>query len=819
MSRHSSIRVGSSFFAVAAFLFSAGIARAEDLPRVTGAEVQPLLAQASRLNEALAFLGSGLLPEDVERIKKLRDAPMREEVAESLQKILDPYCLAMVRINPEARVSVLRGPARAVLMRGGWKSFLIKVHNEAGISPELGVESPNALPLLHRSTGAKRTGPENLISPGEVANRFLELALYGRAPLLRNLSGVKLEYAVLQVYSRDEGKREAKIGFHVGAGTQDVGFRNAVDILFDCQPSVKVVFRVKDHDGSPAMASFTITDGIERIVDDPVMNPFPPDYRLALALRQPWDMMQGPERARVPVAPMLGKRLIGVYPLPSRRVATDEYPDFFFHAQVYRSDGEHVYLPPGSYDVQFTRGPEYLSQTMRITIPSGVKSYEVPFTLKRWTNLAGLGWYSADHHVHAAGCSHYESPQEGVDPQHMWRQALGEDLNVACVLAWGPSWYHQKQFFEGKPNALSTRKNLMRYDVEVSGFPSSHAGHVVLLRLKEDDYPETTKVEEWPSWTLPVLQWARSQGGAVGYAHSGSGLAPLEPTDKLPNYVVPQMNGIGANEYIVTVAHGAVDFYSAGDTPPLFELNMWYHTLNAGFRTRLSGETDFPCIFDDRVGMGRSYAKLEGALDFDRYVQRIVEGRSYVSEGRSHIIDFTVNGLELGARQSQLDLDRPQSVKIKAKVAAYLPEEQDALGAAIAARPQNQPPFWDLERARIGKTRKVPVELVVNGEAVARTEVVAGGAWSDVEFEHRIDRSSWIALRILPSSHTNPVFALVGGKPIRASKASAEWCRKAVDRCWTMKEPRIRTEEKRHAEAAYNQARQIYDRIIQESEP
>ena len=53
----------------------------------------------------------------------------------------------------------------------------------------------------------------------------------------------------------------------------------------------------------------------------------------------------------------------------------------------------------------------------------------------------------------------------------------------------------------------------MRNDVEVSGFPSSHAGHVVLLRLKEDDYPGTSVIEDWPSWTLPVLKWAKSQGG------------------------------------------------------------------------------------------------------------------------------------------------------------------------------------------------------------------------------------------------------------------------------------------------------------------
>ena len=89
----------------------------------------------------------------------------------------------------------------------------------------------------------------------------------------------------------------------------------------------------------------------------------------------------------------------------------------------------------------------------------------------------------------------------------------------------------------------------MRYDVEVSGFPSSHAGHVCLLRLQEDDYPGTTKIEEWPSWTLPVLKWARGQGGAVGYAHSGWGLEPTEPTAALPNYVQPKYDGIGIHRH------------------------------------------------------------------------------------------------------------------------------------------------------------------------------------------------------------------------------------------------------------------------------
>ena len=111
--------------------------------------------------------------------------------------------------------------------------------------------------------------------------------------------------------------------------------------------------------------------------------------------------------------------------------------------------------------------------------------------------MADHRWFSGDHHIHAAGCSHYETPTEGVTPEDMMRHILGEDLNVGCVLSWGPCWYHQKTFFEGDLHDLSQNDYLMRYDVEVSGFPSAHAGHLCLLNLKEDDfvYPKKTEFE------------------------------------------------------------------------------------------------------------------------------------------------------------------------------------------------------------------------------------------------------------------------------------------------------------------------------------
>jgi hypothetical protein len=211
------------------------------------------------------------------------------------------------------------------------------------------------------------------------------------------------------------------------------------------------------------------------------------------------------------------------------------------------------------------------------------------------------------------------------------------------------------------------------------------------------------------------------------------------------------------------------------DTPAPWELNIWYHTLNSGMRASISGETDFPCIYDERVGMGRSYAKLD-ALTFDDFAQKIKDGQNYVSDGKSHIVDFRVEDAAPGNNRSELRLDAGKTVRVSAKVAAYLPEVQDEVGKYIAGRAATEQPYWDIERARVGESRNVNVELIVNGYPVALKTIEANGDFVSVEFEHEVQFSSWFALRIYQTSHTNPVFVIVDGKPVRASKRSAEWC-------------------------------------------
>jgi hypothetical protein len=149
-----------------------------------------------------------------------------------------------------------------------------------------------------------------------------------------------------------------------------------------------------------------------------------------------------------------------------------------------------------------------------------------------------------------------------------------------------------------------------------------------------------------------------------------------------------------------------------------------------------------------------------------------------------------------------------------ARVAAFLEERPDE---SVRKLSYDQKPYWNVERARIGDSRRVPVELIVNGQAVERKEIEADGKLRDVSFNFAIRQSSWVAVRILPSSHTNPVWITVDNKPVRASRRSAQWLREAVDVCFRQKVNRVRLTERGEMIRAYDHARAAYDRLAAES--
>lgn len=764
------------------------LCRAFELPEAQ-VQPQPYFAAVNRAVEALSSVGAPIGIEDAEQISKL--ALQNDDAAvDAAEKILDRYTLARVVTESDGFGDVTAGGAGKVLIEQGWKPFLVRVSNKTGAQSRLTVESASSL-TLYSSTAAERTGiPDTVNMAPYFEQAWLKSEMYEAPPLGSALSGSPIEYRVVQLYSRNRGKHETVLNAYttsLGWAAKEFPGRGA-SMTFQCLPSYDVVLNVLDDDGIGCMASLIIKDGRGR-----------------------------------------------VYPLQGMRLA----PDMFFHPQIYRADGETVRLPDGEYTVESKRGPEYLTDIQRVAIGEGQRRIQIQ--LKRWIDPAKWGWYSGDTHIHAGGCLHYEHPTEGVSPETMIRYVRGEGLSIGDVLSWGPSWYYQKQFFSGRAispaaslehpdlqaaihaslrpkSTPEDSESMLRYDVEVSGFPSSVNGHLVLLRLHEQDYPGTKLIQDWPSWNLPILKWAHAQGAVTGYAHCGNGM--VVDTTELPNYEIPPMDGIGTQEAIVDVTHGVCDFLSGCDTHPAAELNAWYHMLNCGFRLGMIGETDYPCITGERVGVGRSYVRLDrrptNNAGYEAWIHGLKEGHLYFGDGRSHFLEFKVNGRS--STDGDVELSEPGNIHIEALVAARLDPARDSHLEKYLASPIHViSPAWHLERARIGTTRDVPLELIVNGVAADRLNIPADGPPRAVSFKTNLARSSWVCLRILPSAHTHPMVVSVAKRPIRTSKRSAEWCRACVDKLWEVKSPFIRESERPAALEAYNHARKTYDTIIEES--
>ena len=462
-----------------------------------------------------------------------------------IQEVLDRHVLANVHINPESRVRVEQGSARPDLVQGGTRVFLVKVLNEAGVTAPLVVESPNTGRVYVPSRNSPE--PRQELTDAHVRERWAEISVYNKAPMRPRLSGLGIEYVILQVYSRDVGQRSALMGFSVGQGSQDIGFRNDIDVLFTAGPRIPCGSEVRDELGAPTTAGFLIgTSSIASIRTS----------------RSAWPRTSSSSRRST-----AGRR-------------GDSSAGWLLH--------HHRVARAGVSCRRRRRG--------RVAGPQ-----ELSFALERWIDPSRDGWYSGDHHIHSAGCSHYENPTEGVTPEDMWPQINGEALNLASVLIWGPSVLPSEAVLH-RPGSRALHAEpadaVRRRDL---GFPSSHAGHLVLLGLKDQDYPGAKRLEDWPSWDLPILRWAKAQGAVVGFAHSGWG---LEVKSRRP----AQLRGAGLRRHRRQRVHrgrhasGRGGLHFRRGHAVVWELNIWYHTLNVGFRTRISGETDFPCITDDRVG-------------------------------------------------------------------------------------------------------------------------------------------------------------------------------------------------------------------------
>ena len=393
-------------------------------------------------------------------------------------------------------------------------------------------------------------------------------------------------------------------------------------------------------------------------------------------------------------------------------------------------------LPPGTYDIEVSRGPEYRVVTRAIEIAAGANP-PVRVALGLLDDLQARGWFSGDLHVHMNYGGAYRN-----DPTRMALQARAEDLHVVENLIVNKEGrVPDVAWFRSGPDPASSPGTLIMHGQE---YHTSFWGHVGLLGLEDHlllpgytAYANTGVASLQPT-NARVFDLARAQGAVTGYVHPYDAYPDPRDNTRTLTHALP-----------VDLALGKVDYYEAvGFVDDLMATaEVWYRLLNCGFRLAAGGGTDAMANFASLrgpVGMNRVYVRSGAPLEHRKWLSALKAGRSFATNGP--LLDMTVDGTGLGGEVS-------------------LPA--GGREVAVSVRLRSNVPVDHLE-------------VVLDGSVVQRIPVDRDRRSATATARVRVNRSGWILLRargdqpayptldVFPYATTSPIYLTVAGKPARS---------------------------------------------------
>ena len=327
------------------------------------------------------------------------------------------------------------------------------------------------------------------------------------------------------------------------------------------------------------------------------------------------------------------------------------------------------------------------------------------------------GWYPGDMHVHM------------LDPETALFEMRAENLHVANVMIFKHlDKTYAREHFTGSLDPISDSAHFVYYNEEFRNEPMGHIGLVNLKSMIEPiatgrlglHWPTVLRFDSLSSMPLPlhgddaspdypllveVMRQAHQQGGYVDWAH-------LRPSQW---------------EFPLDAAERQIDFADIMTHTQLpRDLQLWYALLNCGFEIPACAGTD-RIEPTDPIGHQRVYVRPEARLSYERWMQALKQGRSFVTNGP--MLRLNVNGLEPGGR---IAVDRKTTAVVKARASSQVPFDR--------------------------------LEIIVNGEVAHSAASTEDRRSAEVTFNYLVGESAWVAARCIGKSHpelfySHPVFA------------------------------------------------------------
>ncbi|MCA8991351.1 MAG: CehA/McbA family metallohydrolase [Planctomycetaceae bacterium] len=291
-----------------------------------------------------------------------------------------------------------------------------------------------------------------------------------------------------------------------------------------------------------------------------------------------------------------------------------------------------VELPSGIYHLTVERGKEYFPATDRIEV--GDTAAEVTIRLKRWINMAKCGYFSGEMHLHRT-------------LEELNTVVLAEDLNVAFPLTYwetragAPPSSGNKNIGGEIPDELITidpthvvwPRNT-EYEIFTVGEKRHTLGALFLLNHK------SVLQRGVPPWG-PIAEQARDEGA---FFDMDKLAWPFSAT--LPVTVPGAMYEL-SNNHVWRTEFGFRQWTTPAAPylqPPfggtqgnerdwlLYTLGMYYTLLNSGEKVMpIAGTANG--VHPVPAGFSRVYVKLDGEFSYEKWLEGLRAGRSFVTTG------------------------------------------------------------------------------------------------------------------------------------------------------------------------------------------
>ncbi len=429
--------------------------------------------------------------------------------------------------------------------------------------------------------------------------------------------------------------------------------------------------------------------------------------------------------------------------------------------EVHTSLSAHPFeadLPPGTYTLTVERGKEYIPAKQTVTLTDSPVKVEI--RLQRWIDMNKRGWFSGETHVHRP-------------LMDLITLILCEELNVALPLtAWVsraedtplknnrnedpvPSaelikvddthviWPINTEYEIGSVNKKRHTLGALfilnhKKQLDLSAPP---VGPIAVEARKQGALLDLDK-QNWP-WSMMLMPAAHVDLFELTNNHiwrTNFAFSTFFP-EYIPDYMNIERNEMGFTE------RGWIDF----------GFKNYYALLNCGFDMKPSAGTASG-VHPVPLGFGRVYVKLDGAFSYEKWIDGLRDGHSFVTTGPMLEVEFNNNGP--GGRFQLGEADQGKVV---------------VEGEAKSIDPLSS------------------IEIIVNGR-VAQTIPAKNESSDDGVFSSHfkvavpVESSSWIAVRTFTKpkggsqrfAHTAPIHVDVPNQPLRPRRVEVEYLTKRI---------------------------------------